>query len=401
MTTATPAELAPHPTPNQSARPPESHVPTRRATAIPREGLYWLVAAIGLWLTGWTKGINLILLLAYLLLLLWVLNWIVARRALRGAVARRIVRGPIFAGTPAAWEADASVDGPRPVTGWEVVDSGPAHALRWSLVNTMPGEQIRLRGQVLLPQRGVYACRPLKAATSFPFGLVRQELEFGEGERVTVLPRLGTLHVGRLRRWLMHAARPDERSRHTRRRLALEAEFHGLRQFRPGDSPRWIHWRTSARTGELVVREFDHGTHYDLLLILEPFAPTPDSNLVDAAVSLAATVCWTWAKEAGDRVTVAVAGPEPVVVPGGDGPGAVIAGLEALAAVQGVTEVDAAAIGRRLDRTVVPPGPTLLVGTRPEGRTADELSRVLDRPVAYLSALDPPPFYQPPVGLTG
>src|SRR5438445_186493 len=137
---------------------------TRRRTTFTREGICWLLASVGLWLTGWLKGINLILLLAYLLLLLLGLNWIAARRALR--------------------------------------------------------------------------------------------------------------------RWLMHSARPDERAGRSRRRLALEAEFHGLRQFRAGDSPRWIHWRTSARTGELVVREFDHGTHNDLVLILEPFADQDDHEAV-------------------------------------------------------------------------------------------------------------------------
>jgi len=191
----------------------------------------------------------------------------------------------------------------------------------------------------------------------------------------------------------MHAARPDERARHTRRRLALEAEFHGLRQFRPGDSPRWIHWRTSARTGELVVREFDHGTHHDLLLILEPYAPAADSNCVEAAVSLAATICWTWAREASDRVALAILGPEPVLVPGGDGPRAAVATLEALAVVRAT---DAPDVARQLGRMPLPAGPALLVTTRPEARTADELSRVLDRPVACIDAAAPPSFYQPP-----
>src|SRR5205823_2790744 len=109
--------------------------------------------------------------------------------------------------------------------------------------------------------------------------------------------------------------------------------------------------------------EFDHGTHHDLLLIVEPFAPVRDSNAVDAAVSLAATVCWAWSQEAGDRVALAVIGPEPVVVPGGDGPRAVAAALEALATVEGTTAIDARAFGRRLHRAPVPAGPALLVST--------------------------------------
>jgi uncharacterized protein (DUF58 family) len=319
-----------------------------------------------------------------------------ARRALRGAVARRKARGPIFAETPTSWEVEASVTGRRPVTGWEVVDEGPDHAVRWFLLNAAPGQTVRLRRDVTLPKRGPYVCRPLRAVSSFPFGLVRQEVAFGGEERITVLPRLGSIHIGRLRRWLMQSARPDERARRTRRRLALEAEFHGLRQFRPGDSPRWIHWRTTARTGELVVREFDQGSHHDLLLLVEPFSPAAGSNDVEAVIALAATICWAWSRESGDRVVLAVVGADPVAAVGGDGLDAVVPLLETLAGIEASATADLAGLERRLRDVPLPGGAALLVSSRPDGSTAERLSLSLDRPVAFLSATDPPPFYQPP-----
>jgi uncharacterized protein (DUF58 family) len=398
-TAATSARETTNPGPVPAWSPPKpatSLGPMHRRMTLPLEGRYWLLAAVGLWLTGWLKGINLVLVLAYLLLLLGVLNWLAARRALHGAVARRKARGPIFAGTPVSWEVEATVEGRRPLTGWEVVDEGPDHSLRWFLLNVAPGEQVRLRRDVCLPRRGPYVCRPLRAVSSFPFGLVRHEVAFGGEERITVLPRLGQIHLGRLRRWLMQSARPDERSRRTRRRLASEAEFHGLRQFRPGDSPRWIHWRTTARTGELVVREFDQGSHHDLLLLVEPFAWTADSNDVESAVRLAATICWAWSREAGDRVILAVIGPSPIAVAGGDGPAAVIGLLEILAGLQGAPTADLDGLERQLQRVSVPAGAALLVSSRPDASTAEELSLRLDRPVAFLSAIDPPSFYQPP-----
>ncbi len=370
---------------------------TRRKTTFTREGLYWLLAGVGLWLTGWLKGINLILLLAYLLMLLWGLNWLAARRALRGTAIRRSVREPIFAGMPATWDVEVRVVGRRPVVGWEVVDEGPAHAARWFMSTTSPGSELHLRREVTLACRGPYRCPPLRAVSSFPFGLVRQEVEFGLAEQLLVLPRLGRIHAGRLRRWLMHSARPDERARRSRRRLALEAEFHGLRQFRPGDSPRWIHWRTTARTGELVVREFDHGTHDDIVLITEPFATRDDVEAVEAAISLAATICWAWSQEAGDRVTLAIAAPEPVLLTSGDGPGAVLELIEALASVTGAAEMNIDGLGRRMAEQPLPAGPVLLVSSRPDRGSAEELTRILDRPVAYLNASSKPSFYQPPV----
>jgi uncharacterized protein (DUF58 family) len=372
-------------------------MPQRRKTTLTREGACWLLGTVAFWLTGWLKGINLILLVAYLLLLLVALNWLIARRALRGAVARRAVRQPIFAQTRITWEAEVAVEGRRPLTGWELRDQGPGHDVRWFLMSTEPGAPVRLRREITLTRRGPYDCPPLRAVTSYPFGLVRREVEFGSPERFMILPRLGRVHTGRLRRWLMQSGRPDERARRSRRRLAIEAEFHGLRQFRPGDSPRWIHWRTSARTGELVVREFDHGTHHDLVLIVEPFAESRESPAVDAAMSLAATISWAWSKESGDRVVLGIAGPKPVVRTTGDDPTAVVDLLEALAAAEGDIDIDAAGLCRRLQERSLPPGPAVLVSSRSDGRTADELGRHLGRPVAYLNAAAPPTFYQPPV----
>jgi uncharacterized protein (DUF58 family) len=370
---------------------------SRRRTTLTREGLYWLLASAAFWLTGWLKGYNLILLLGYLLVLIWFLNWWVARRALRGVRPRRSVRPPIFAGTSVNWGVEVEVNGRQPLTGCEVLDEGPAHSVRWFLGNTAPGQAVRRRRELILPRRGLYECRPLRAVTSFPFGLVRRSAEFGTNERFVVLPPLGRVHLGRLRRWLMHSARPDERARRSRRRLALEAEFHGLRQFRPGDSPRWIHWRTTARTGELVVREFDHGTHHDLMLIIEPFAAGEASKTVDVAVSFAATVCWAWLREAGDRIVLAIAGPDPVVLSSGDHPAAALRLLEALAPVAGSPDASPKLLVRRLLERPLPFGPALLISSRPDDSLAKDLSGLLDRPVAYLNAAEPPSFYQPPV----
>jgi hypothetical protein len=93
---------------------------------------------------------------------------------------------------------------------------------------------------------------------------------------------------------------------------------------------------------------------------------------------------------------LAIAGQRPVVVASGDGPGAVLILLEALATIQGATSVDFDSLERQLQELPLPAGPALLVSSRPDDGTAAELSRRLERPVAYLDAAAPPAFYQPP-----
>src|SRR5205085_9553237 len=136
-----------------------------------------------------------------------------------------------------------------------------------------------------------------------------------------------------------------------------EVEFHGLRTFRPGDSPRWIHWRTSARRGELMVREFDQGSHYDLLLIVEAYEPEGGKSHLEAAVSLAASIAWQWARDGGDRVVLAIAGRESTVLATRDGRDPVSGVLACLADAHGSARPDLHALAAKLDHVALPAGP--------------------------------------------
>lgn len=379
---------------NAPAANPASPAAPLRRTLLSREGKYWLGAFACLWVTGWTKGINLILLLAYLMLALWCLNWIIARRSLRGLRARRIPIEPLFAGAESNWHVEVETPPRKSATGWELRDSGPDHAVQWFVPQFPGGESARLRSRVRLPRRGAYDCDPLRATSSYPFGLVRQDVSFGDGEPVTVYPAIGAIDLNRLRRWLAHSARPDERSRRNRRRLTHEMEFHGLRTFQPGDSPRWIHWRTSARKGELMVREFDQGTHHDLLLILELVDDQPDT--VDPAISLAATIVWQWARDTGDRIVLAVAGGDLSVIDSRVHGSSGAAMMSALAAARADARPDLTRLAVELENGGALAGAALLVTNRRDRWSAEFLERRLDRPVARLHPADQPEFYDPP-----
>jgi uncharacterized protein (DUF58 family) len=68
---------------------------------------------------------------------------------------------------------------------------------------------------------------------------------------------------------------PRERSFEIESRLSVirrgRDEFHGLREFRPGDNPKLIHWKTSAKTGTLLVREFEERRTNRACVVLETF----------------------------------------------------------------------------------------------------------------------------------
>lgn len=150
-------------------------------------------------------------------------------------------------------------------------------------------------------RRGRYRFGPLRVTCGFPLGLVARSFELGATQELIVYPRIGRL-TGSWQEMFRGGTRAAER---VAAGIGIcDDEFHRLREYRGGDNPRAIHWRTTARRNELMVREYLHHHDPDLWLVLDlwqPDHPTDeDLECVEAAVSLAATICAAQARVAGD-----------------------------------------------------------------------------------------------------
>ena len=146
--------------------------------------------------------------------------------------------------------------------------------------------------ELQLNRRGRYAFGPLEVSTRFPIGLVERGFITPADGELIVHPRLGRI-TSRWRRDSRLAA--EMVLQHRSRAGSFDDEFHHLREFRQGDSQRSIHWRTSARLNELMVREFEQNRDRGLLMIVElwlPDNPEPRHfDHVELAISFAATAC--------------------------------------------------------------------------------------------------------------
>jgi uncharacterized protein (DUF58 family) len=345
------------------------------------------------------KGMNLVALLGSLMLATWAVGAVSAGRRLRGLRWRRWIDRPIFARAPATVEVE--IDHPRGTIpeGIRLEGRGAGQAVAWDVPETSERRALRLRREVTFPRRGRYTWEPLRAFSSFPFGLVEGSVSAGRAEKLVVFPRLGRVHRGRLRQFLRQAGGMDSGARGGPvRHPAALGEVFGVRGFRSGDSPKWIHWRTSARRGEVMVREFEATPNENLIVVLDAWVPdTPAGREeLDAAVSLTATVCWEWCRQHGDRLVLGILGQSPVVLEGVTGRSLVFSLLEALALEAGYTDAAHPAglslfAGRRL-----PPAPALVVSTRP-GSAREPWAERLRRPAACVevaaTAVD---FYERP-----
>jgi uncharacterized protein (DUF58 family) len=98
-------------------------------------------------------------------------------------------------------------------------------------------------------RRGEIPIGPLRLVRADPLGLARRTRDYGEVQTLLVRPRtvaLPSLPSGRAH----HLEGPT-----TDRAPAGTVTFHALREYVVGDDLRHIHWRSSARTGTLMVRQ--------------------------------------------------------------------------------------------------------------------------------------------------
>ncbi|CAN5406355.1 DUF58 domain-containing protein [soil metagenome] len=135
-------------------------------------------------------------------------------------------------------------------------------------------------------QRGVYPLTTVVLSTSFPFGLFQKERDVELPGEVIVWPRTD--------RPVREPRVAGERARRSGPVQAGAAgargEYRGLRPYRTGDDPRDVHWRSSARAGGPVVREYERDQSQALWLCLDLCAhPGAGAEVaVEIAAALAA-----------------------------------------------------------------------------------------------------------------
>ncbi len=168
-----------------------------------------------------------------------------------------------------------------------------------------------------LSRRGRYRVGPFRVSTRFPFGLIRRTVTMGRTDSILIYPRLGRL----TRRWQERQYESFEGGRRQRQRYhRAEGEYYGVREWRRGDSRRSIHWRSSARTGRLVVRQFEQPHTRDLALLVDLWKPRQsaekDSRKVEEVVSFAATVVAEVCRQGNANLLLATTGETPRHVSG-------------------------------------------------------------------------------------
>lgn len=125
----------------------------------------------------------------------------------------------------------------------------PEQAQPFFLPLLLRQQQRRFHYDTTCDRRGHFHFPPLRLHSAGPFGLFRRQRPLELPSELLVYP-----YYHRLKRLpLLESKKFPERQAP---RIGAGGEVIGVREYRPGDSPRLIHWRSTARTGQLVVKEF-------------------------------------------------------------------------------------------------------------------------------------------------
>lgn len=147
------------------------------------------------------------------------------------------------------------------------------------------GEEAEVRMELNAIKRGYHRFKKLYLAQRDPFGLLRFLQPFEQKQSLLILPKLYRIPPIQLPGKRHHQPRGVTLASH----VGESEEFVGLRDYRPGDPLRDIHWRSWAKSGEPVVKQYQDEFFSRQALILDTFTEDEESPVFEDAVSIAAS----------------------------------------------------------------------------------------------------------------
>ena len=224
-----------------------------------------------------TSGNNLLYLLVSMLLGLIVVSGMLSEQSMRRLRFGPVIPEDVFAGRPALiavrlgnrkrWRASYSLTLDVHGVGAYVPRLGPA------------AEQL-VTWETAFPARGRRPFPVIRVGTRFPFGFFLKSGTVEIDAHVVVYPAVRPIDPDARRRLAAGGA--------SIRRRGRGVELYNLRDYRAGDEPRMIHWRSSAKTGGLIVRELEADTTVDTRIVLE--GRGRDAARLEAGLSEAASL---------------------------------------------------------------------------------------------------------------
>jgi len=197
----------------------------------------------------------------------WLISYLWARSLMRGLRLTREMRyGWAQVGDRLQERFTLINDGWAPALWFELVDRSTLPDYQANAVRYVGGwNSIRWQTDGICTRRGLFTLGPTSVRTGDPFGLYTVSFHYHESMALMVTPPvipLPSIEVA-------PGGRAGEGRRPYPYTLERTVSATGVRDYLPGDSLRWIHWRVSAHRDDLLVRVFDNTPAGDWWILLD------------------------------------------------------------------------------------------------------------------------------------
>ncbi len=298
-----------------------------------------ILIAIVLFLVAWNRNINLLYGMFAILTSLIILSHLLPRYAIKGLIVTRTLQ-------PAAFEDDEIevklyVEKNAWTKGYmiEITDSMPAAEPSFRkpmvFIAKLPAKKKReFSFKTVCYKRGVYTVGPISVSSAYPLGIVSVNKPADNGRKtLTIYPKLFSIASFPL----MAGTTMPMSGTEAMAKSGGNEDFFGTREYRQGDSLKFIHWPSTARHGQLIVKEFEIRASTEVTVLMDlhkdSCAGSGRETTLEYAVKIAGSIA-RFAIEKGHHVQFIGYGEKQHVVPSARGIDQLAFILDVLAKVQ-------------------------------------------------------------------
>jgi uncharacterized protein (DUF58 family) len=276
---------------------------------VKHRSLIWLVLSLILLFIGLVLRLAPIILIATSLSMVELLTIVWERYGLSKVTYRRKLNASrVFCGEEFQLEIEIANRKPLPLPWIEIVDEIPEYLKlvtgkaspsaspgRMEITHLFPlmwYEKVTRRYKFSCLQRGFYSLGPAHIVTGDLLGLAASETHYLKSDDIVVFPKIVPLED--LGIPSAHLSGEVLSKRHVFEDPILTV---GTREYRSGDSLKRIHWKSSARTGELQTKLFEPSTTMDMGIFLDVRTTIPPMfgtipHLTELGIIAAASMCY-------------------------------------------------------------------------------------------------------------
>ncbi len=236
---------------------------------ITAEGIVFVIVTLAIGIAAMNTGAQLLFLVFSMMCAFWVISALLADASMRRLRIQRLIPRDIsmlepttirftITNTKKRW-ASSSIRIVDFLAGEKALGATFASQI-------LPGQTVDCSYQVVFPHRGTYQLRTVHVISHYPFGWIKRAFPRLMPAEILVLPSI--LPVSQL----LETAKVDLGD-YSALKKGRGTGLYGTRKYVPGESVRDVHWKLSARTNSLLVREFESDEYKRASVILDNRLP--------------------------------------------------------------------------------------------------------------------------------